>query len=98
MKTIQISRESTMALIRGSVAYPSTSQWKIFSVISTPMCSSEWVPPSNRTSGSASSTVTLSEILAAHIWRPWYVVPIEKRWTMSGWALAVAATSAATSV
>ena len=71
MNTIQISRLFTMFVIRGSVPYPSTSQWKMRSVISTPMCSSEWVPPSKRTSGSGSSTVTLSEILTAHISRPW---------------------------
>ena len=44
--TIQISRVSTIFVILGSVPYPSTSQWRMWSVISRPMCSSEWWRPS----------------------------------------------------
>ena len=45
------------------------------------------------TSGSASSIVTLSEILTAQMSRPLYDFPIEKRETIDGCAAATAATS-----
>jgi hypothetical protein len=47
-----------------------------------------------RTSGSASSVPTLSEIFTAHSWRPSYDVPIEKRLTSVGLAAATAWTCA----
>ena len=54
------------------------------SAISTLMCSSAWWPPSNRTSGSASSVPTLSEIFIAHSSRPWWLLPMLKRRAMVG--------------
>ena len=67
---IQISRESTMPLIRGSVAYLPVSSSIRYSAISTVRCSRACWPAVNSTSGSPSSTPTLSEILTAHSSRP----------------------------
>ncbi len=68
--TIQISRESTIPLMRASVAYCDVSSPIRYSAISTVRCSRACWPAVNRTSGSPSSVATLSESLTAHSSRP----------------------------
>ena len=67
--TIQISRESTSALIRVSVAYLLVSSLSRYSAISTVRCSRACWLAVNSTSGSASSVAALSETLTAQMSR-----------------------------